>query len=66
MLGLDRLALLLDRQGAVPQPQPPDARSVRDAELGAALAQARSLRATGTRVRLEAAAAGSPANAARP
>jgi ATP phosphoribosyltransferase regulatory subunit len=66
MLGLDRLALLLDRQGAVPQPPPPDARSVRDAELGAALAQARSLRATGTRVRLEAAAAGSPANAARP
>jgi ATP phosphoribosyltransferase regulatory subunit len=56
MLGLDRLALLLDRQGAFPQSQPPAARGVQDAVLGSALAQARSLRAAGARVRLEAAA----------
>jgi ATP phosphoribosyltransferase regulatory subunit len=59
MLGLDRLALLLDRQGAFPQSQAPEARRVQDAEPGAALAQARSLRAEGARVRLEAVPAGS-------
>jgi ATP phosphoribosyltransferase regulatory subunit len=54
MLGLDRLALLLDRQGAAPNSAAPQARTVQDADLGAALGQARSLRESGTRVRLEA------------
>jgi ATP phosphoribosyltransferase regulatory subunit len=47
MLGLDRLALLLDRQGAVPEP--PVARPVATRSLG----EARALRAAGERVRLE-------------
>jgi ATP phosphoribosyltransferase regulatory subunit len=57
MLGLDRLALLLDRQGAAPNSAAPQARTVQDADLGAALGQARSLRESGARVRLEAAGA---------
>ena len=41
MLGLDRLALLLDRQGAFPQSQPPEARSVQGAALGSSLPEGR-------------------------
>ncbi|MGE0452264.1 MAG: ATP phosphoribosyltransferase regulatory subunit [Vicinamibacteria bacterium] len=51
MIGLDRLALLLDRQGA-PAPPPPRARFVpAEADLAAALRSARAERARGGRVR---------------
>jgi ATP phosphoribosyltransferase regulatory subunit len=53
MLGLDRLALLLDRQGAFEAAPADDVASVRGASLPDALAEARSLRAQGRRVRLE-------------
>lgn len=53
MLGLDRLALLLDRQGTSDAPPPVDAESVGGDSLPAALARARSLRAQGRRVRLD-------------
>lgn len=66
MLGLDRLALLLERQGAAPEPPPPQVRTVRNTDVGAALAQARSLRAAGARVRLEAADTDTPGGGARP
>jgi ATP phosphoribosyltransferase regulatory subunit len=51
MLGLDRVALLLDRQGARPVAAPPPAEDVVGGGLGVALARARARRATGTRVR---------------
>jgi ATP phosphoribosyltransferase regulatory subunit len=50
MLGLDRLALLLERQGSLPVPPPP-ARAVPSAEPGAMLEAARRARAEGVRVR---------------
>jgi ATP phosphoribosyltransferase regulatory subunit len=51
MLGLDRVALLLARQGEEPPPAPPAAERVRGEDLGEALAEARARRATGVRVR---------------
>jgi ATP phosphoribosyltransferase regulatory subunit len=51
MLGLDRVALLLERQGAPEPPPPAAARNVAEADLGAALRSARTLRAQGARVR---------------
>ncbi len=53
MLGLDRVALLLDRQQAEPAPVAPVAESVAGSDLGAALAQARGRRAAGARVRFD-------------
>ncbi len=50
MLGLDRVALLLDQQGAAAPPAPA-AEPVSGAGLGAALARARERRAHGVRVR---------------
>jgi ATP phosphoribosyltransferase regulatory subunit len=51
MLGLDRVALLLERQGSA-EPAPPDpAQSVAGRDLGVALVDARRLRAQGARVR---------------
>jgi ATP phosphoribosyltransferase regulatory subunit len=66
MLGLDRLALLLERQGAAPESPPPQVRTVRDTNLRDALAQARSLRAAGARVRLEAVDSDAPGGDAQP
>jgi ATP phosphoribosyltransferase regulatory subunit len=51
MLGLDRVTLLLERQGRAPLAAVPAAEPVREGGLGSALKRARSLRATGTRVR---------------
>jgi ATP phosphoribosyltransferase regulatory subunit len=51
MLGLDRVALLLERQDADPAAGPPAVESVSGADVGAALAQARGRRAAGARVR---------------
>jgi ATP phosphoribosyltransferase regulatory subunit len=51
MLGLDRVALLLERQGKEPEAEPTPAASVSGPELGRALGVARSLRARGGRVR---------------
>ena len=51
MLGLDRVALLLERQGAAPEAAPSPAVNVHGEDLGAALAEARARRASGTRVR---------------
>ena len=51
MLGLDRVALLLERQGAAPPASPAPAVKVHGEDLGAALAEAREKRAGGTRVR---------------
>jgi ATP phosphoribosyltransferase regulatory subunit len=53
MLGLDRLALLLDRQGPGEASPSHDAERVDGSDLGAGLARARALRADGRRVRLE-------------
>jgi ATP phosphoribosyltransferase regulatory subunit len=53
MLGLDRVALLLDRQQAEPGPAAPPAESVGGTDLGAALARARGRRAAGARVRFD-------------
>jgi ATP phosphoribosyltransferase regulatory subunit len=58
MLGLDRLALHLERQGADAAAAPPPARPVQALDLGAALARARALRAAGARVRLDGSSAG--------
>jgi ATP phosphoribosyltransferase regulatory subunit len=51
MLGLDRVALLLERQGAPAPPLPAAARPVAGEDLGAALRDALRLRAEGARVR---------------
>jgi ATP phosphoribosyltransferase regulatory subunit len=50
MLGLDRVALLLERQGRLVAPKP-SVESVRGGALGEALARATALRAKGVRVR---------------
>jgi ATP phosphoribosyltransferase regulatory subunit len=52
MLGLDRVALLLERQGALPERAPAAVESITGTDLGAALAAARARRAAGARVRL--------------
>ena len=54
MFGLDRLALLLDQQ-APPVQGPVAAEAVSGGELGAALAEARSRRSQGRRVRFDSA-----------
>jgi ATP phosphoribosyltransferase regulatory subunit len=51
MLGLDRVALLLERQGMAPDAQASPATKVHGEDLGAALAEARARRAAGERVR---------------
>ena len=51
MLGLDRVALLLDRQEAEPAPPMPAAENVSSHRMGPALAHARGRRAAGARVR---------------
>ena len=51
MLGLDRVALLLERQGAPEPESPAPARPVTQKDLGKALVDARRLRAQGARVR---------------
>jgi ATP phosphoribosyltransferase regulatory subunit len=51
MLGLDRVALLLDRQGGGVSSVPPTAEPVSGDSLGSALARARARRASGARVR---------------
>ena len=56
MLGLDRVALLLDRQQAPPADDVAAAEEVGGAGLGEALARARSRRAAGARVRFSGAA----------
>jgi ATP phosphoribosyltransferase regulatory subunit len=53
MLGLDRLALLLDRQGARPAAPAPAAEVVGGGGLGPGLRRARQRRAAGVRVRFE-------------
>jgi ATP phosphoribosyltransferase regulatory subunit len=52
MLGLDRVALLLARQGALPQTPQSPAEIVTSADIGQALREARQKRASGRRVRL--------------
>jgi ATP phosphoribosyltransferase regulatory subunit len=51
MLGLDRVALLLDRQEAAPGPAVPAAENVPSGDVGTALERARARRAMGVRVR---------------
>jgi len=51
MLGLDRLAVLLERQGAEVEAPPPKAETVGGRDLGRALRLARERRRTGARVR---------------
>jgi ATP phosphoribosyltransferase regulatory subunit len=51
MLGLDRVALLLERQGKAAEAAPSTVVKVHGEDLGAALAEARARRATGTHVR---------------
>jgi ATP phosphoribosyltransferase regulatory subunit len=51
MLGLDRVSLLLERQGVALPAAPAPAVKVRGQDLGAALAEARERRSRGTRVR---------------
>jgi ATP phosphoribosyltransferase regulatory subunit len=53
MLGLDRLALLLERQGAAPGPAAAAPERVAGVTVADALARARGLRAKGRAVRLE-------------
>ena len=53
MLGLDRVALLLDRQQAQPADEAVAAEPIDGAGLGDALARARSRRAAGARVRFD-------------
>jgi ATP phosphoribosyltransferase regulatory subunit len=60
MLGLDRLALLLSRRAADSRPSPAPARPVATADLGAALSEARALRAAGARVRFGRGGSGAP------
>jgi ATP phosphoribosyltransferase regulatory subunit len=54
MLGLDRLAQLLERQGRPTAPALPPGEPVGDSDLGAGLARARALRAESRRVRFSA------------
>ena len=51
MLGLDRVALLLARQSAEPEPALAKAEKIMGPDLGEALAEARARRAAGARVR---------------
>jgi ATP phosphoribosyltransferase regulatory subunit len=51
MFGLDRLALVLERQGRVPEPDPAGPARVPARSLGAGLREARERRARGERVR---------------
>jgi ATP phosphoribosyltransferase regulatory subunit len=51
MLGLDRVALLLERQQVAPRADTPVAEDVPSGDVGTALAHARSRRAAGARVR---------------
>ena len=51
MLGLDRVALLLERQGVAPETPPPATVEIHGGDLGEALAEARARRVSGTRVR---------------
>jgi ATP phosphoribosyltransferase regulatory subunit len=51
MLGLDRVVLLLERQGRLPAPSPAPVELIADPGLGAALLRARAARASGRRVR---------------
>ena len=51
MLGLDRVALLLERQGRAPEAEPSSVAKVHGGDLGTALAEARARRASGARVR---------------
>ena len=51
MLGLDRVALLLERQGAVADVAASPAEAIGGKDLGAALSAARARRAAGARVR---------------
>jgi ATP phosphoribosyltransferase regulatory subunit len=51
MLGLDRVAVLLERQGKGDDPPPGSAEAIAPDDLGAALARARARRAAGGRVR---------------
>src|SRR6266571_4867110 len=51
MFGLDRLSLLLERQGVLPAPAPLAAETVQGSALGEALARARARRSAGARVR---------------
>jgi ATP phosphoribosyltransferase regulatory subunit len=51
MLGLDRVALLLERQGRLADRAPSPVVTVGGGDLGVALAQARAKRASGVRVR---------------
>jgi ATP phosphoribosyltransferase regulatory subunit len=51
MLGLDRLALLLEKQGRLGADAEPEPAPVEAGGLGDALKSARALRASGTRVR---------------
>ncbi len=51
MLGLDRVALLLERQEALAAPAPVAAEAVEVSALGASLARARERRAAGARIR---------------
>jgi ATP phosphoribosyltransferase regulatory subunit len=52
MIGLDRLALLLERQGTLPDAEAPPAEPVCEPTVGGSLALARAMRAEGRRVRL--------------
>jgi ATP phosphoribosyltransferase regulatory subunit len=51
MLGLDRVALLLERQGPPPEAPPPAAEATSGPDLGVALRRTRERRALGVRVR---------------
>jgi hypothetical protein len=51
MLGLDRVALLLERQGGASRTPSAPAVAIRGADLGEALTRARRERAAGARVR---------------
>ncbi len=51
MLGLDRVALLLERQGKAPEAEPSPVVRIHGEDLGAALAEARARRVSGARVR---------------
>ncbi len=51
MLGLDRVALLLERQGTPPDASPPPSETIDTASLDAALRAARKRRGAGSRVR---------------